>query len=165
MLNEAMVLMCMLLELAAQVIEDAGVEQNLLGESAEADTNKAERDLGSGGSLMGDRPLTWLVLAVNGPGSGPPVGLRWDPVGTSQCSLLQFQGTKTKAVLGRAYEEGLLDASRETACAAQRIYSSFYSQSTGILKERTSYPHETSKQRQIRHLLPKEIRPPPSPRR
>ena len=128
MLNEAMVLMCMLLELAAQVIEDAGVERNLLEESAEVDTNKAERDLGSGSEpLMGDRPLTWLVLAVNGPGSGPPVGLRWDPAGTSQCSLLRFQGTKTKAVLGRTYEEGLLDASQETACAAQRIHSSFYS--------------------------------------
>jgi len=89
MLNEAMILLCTLLELAAQVIEDAGVEWNQLEESAEADTNKAERDLGSGsGSLIGDRPLTWLVLAMNGPGSGPPVGLLWDPVGAIQCSLL-----------------------------------------------------------------------------
>jgi len=166
MLNEVMVLMCMLLELVAQVIEGAGVERNLLEESAEADTNKAERDLGSGsGSLMGGRPLTWLVLAVNGPGSGPPVGLRWNPIGTSQCSLLRSQGTKTKAVLGGAYEEGLLNGSQETACAAQRIHSSFYSQSTGILEERTSYPHETSKQGQIRHPLPKEICPPSPPRR
>lgn len=77
MLNEVMASTCMLLELAAQVIEDAEVERNRLEESAEVDTSKAERDFGSRpGSSMDDRPLSWLSLAVNGSGSGPPVGLR-----------------------------------------------------------------------------------------
>jgi len=77
MLNEAMASMCMLLELAAQAIEDAEVERNRLEESAEVDTSKAERDFGSrSGSSIDDRPLSWLSLAVNGSGSGPPVGLR-----------------------------------------------------------------------------------------
>ena len=126
MLNEAMASMCMLLEFAAQVIEDAEVERNRLEESAEVDTTKAERDFGScSGSLMDGRPLSWLILAMNGSGSGPPVGLRQNPVGSSQCSLLRFQGTKTKAALGRSSEEGLFDKSHETACATQRTRSSY----------------------------------------
>ena len=48
MFNKAMASMCMLLELAKQVIEDVEVEQNRLEESAEADTTKAEQDFGSG---------------------------------------------------------------------------------------------------------------------
>ena len=76
MLNEAMASMCMLLELAAQAIEDAEVERNRLEESAEVDTTRAERDFGSGSGSMDDRPLSWLVPAMNGYDSGPPVGLR-----------------------------------------------------------------------------------------
>ena len=54
MLNEAMASMCVLLELAAQVIEDA-----------EVDTTKAERDFGSGsGSSIDGRLLSWLILLV-----------------------------------------------------------------------------------------------------
>ena len=89
MLNEAMASMCMLLELAAQVIEDAEMERNQLEESVEVDTTKAERDFGSGsGSSIDGRPLSWLILAMNGSGSGLSVGLRRHPVGSSQCSLL-----------------------------------------------------------------------------
>jgi hypothetical protein len=128
MLNEALASMCMLLELAAQAIEDAEVERNRLEESAEADTSKAERDFGSGsGSSMDDRPLSWLIPAVNGSGSGPPVGFRWNPMGSSHCSLPQFQGTQTTAVLCWTSEEGILDKPPETDCSTEWIHSSFYS--------------------------------------
>ena len=74
MLNESMASMCMLLELAAQAIEDAEAERSRLEESAEVDTDKAERDFGSGsGSSMDGRPPSWLVPVVNGSGSGPSV--------------------------------------------------------------------------------------------
>lgn len=79
MLNEAMTSMCILLELAAQAIEDAEAERNRLEES-ESDTNKAEYGFDSSpGSSMDGRPLSWLV-PVNGPGSGRPVSPQWIPV-------------------------------------------------------------------------------------
>ncbi|KAF9644332.1 hypothetical protein BDM02DRAFT_3122069 [Thelephora ganbajun] len=79
MLNEAMGSMCMLLELAAQAIEDAEVERKRLEERVEGDTNKAERDFGSGdGSSTDSRPLSWLVPA-NGSGFSPPVSTYSSP--------------------------------------------------------------------------------------
>lgn len=75
-LNEAMGSMCLLLELAAQAIEDAEAERDRLEESTESDTRKAERDFGSGtASSIGGRPFTWLVPVANDPGSGPEVSL------------------------------------------------------------------------------------------
>ena len=76
MLGEAMASMCILLELAAQAIEDAEVARNRLEESAEVDTSKAERGFGSGsGSSMDGRPMSWLVPVANGPVPGQPVSL------------------------------------------------------------------------------------------
>ena len=76
MLNETMNSMSMLLELAAQAIEDTEVERNRLEESTEADSRKAERDFGCGdASSIGGRPVTWLVLVSDDPGSGPQVSL------------------------------------------------------------------------------------------
>lgn len=82
MLNEAMASVCVLLELAAQAIEDAGAERDRLEESTEADTTKAEWNFGSGfGSSVDGRPLSWLVPMVNDSGPGPPVSLRSNPIG------------------------------------------------------------------------------------
>lgn len=71
MLNDAMASMCMLLELAAQSIEDAEVERKCLEESVEMDTAKAER---GSGSSVGDRPMSWLVpVNANNRGFATPV--------------------------------------------------------------------------------------------
>jgi hypothetical protein len=77
MLNEAMSSICILLELAAQAIEDAESERNQLEESTEADTTMAERDFGSGDwSSIDGRPLTWLVPEdMNDCGFGPLVSI------------------------------------------------------------------------------------------
>ena len=161
-LNEAMTSMCILLELAAQAIEDAEAERNRLEESAEVDTCKAERGFGSGsGSSMDGRPLSWLVPS----GFGLPVSLRCNPVSSSQCSLLLFKGTEPKAFLGPTSKEGLLNESQEIACAAQGIHSSFNSQQARILEEGASYSHETPEQREIRHPSFEAIRPLPPPQR
>ena len=78
MLNEATASICMLLELAAQVIEDGEAERRRMEESTQADTNEAEVDFGSGdGSSAGGRPLSWLIpVDASGPGSGRPVSTR-----------------------------------------------------------------------------------------
>jgi len=74
MLNEAMASVCMLLELAAQAIEDAGEERKRLEESGDVETDMAERDFGScDGSSAGGRPQSWLLSAANGHGPGPSV--------------------------------------------------------------------------------------------
>lgn len=62
MLKGAMTSMCVLLELAAQAIEDAEAERKRLQESAELET-RAERGSQSDWSAV-DGPLSWLV-AVN----------------------------------------------------------------------------------------------------
>ena len=80
MLHEALASMCMLLELAAQAIEEAEAGRNRL-EDFESNTSEAEQELGSGSSLSTDvRPLSWLV-PVDGRGS--PVSL---PMGS--CRLV-----------------------------------------------------------------------------
>jgi hypothetical protein len=74
MLNEAMASMCILLELAAQAIEEAEAERNRLEES-QPDTNKPEQDFGScSGSSTDGRPFSWLIPA-DGPSSSRPVSL------------------------------------------------------------------------------------------
>ena len=100
MLNEAMASMCMLLELAAQTIEDAGAERGRWEEFAEVDTAMAERDFGScDGSSTGGRPQSWLLSAANGLGSVPPVST-WVPSTGScklcKCSLLQSKELQRK---------------------------------------------------------------------
>ena len=72
MLNEAMASMCILLELAAQAIEEAEAERNRLEES-ELGTNKAGKGSSFGSGLSTeDRPNSWLV-PVDDPVSGRPV--------------------------------------------------------------------------------------------
>ena len=92
-LNEAMSSMCLLLELAAQAIEDAEAERDRLEEYTEADTRRAEWDFGSGTvSSIDGRPLTWLVLPVaNDPGSGPEVSLQWCLVGFTSTHFCDSQ--------------------------------------------------------------------------
>lgn len=92
MLNEVMASMCMLLELAAQAIEDAETERNRLDDSVEVDTSKAERGFGSGsGSSVGGRPISWLDPVMNGSGPGQPVSLcRRNLVGSSTVLTVFF---------------------------------------------------------------------------
>jgi len=89
MLNEAMASMCALLELAAQAIEGAEAERTRSEEFTEADSDKAERNFGSGvDSSMGGRPLSWLVPTTNDPDSSSPVSNRvfqWNPTDSRQC--------------------------------------------------------------------------------
>lgn len=57
-LDEVMSSICMLLELVAQAVEDAGAERKRLEWPAEFDTARAERGYGSS---MDNHPLSWLV--------------------------------------------------------------------------------------------------------
>ena len=74
MLKGAMVSMCVLLELAAQAIEDAETERRRLEQSVELNTTKAERGSAFNGPTVDGRPLSWfLVLNTNEYESGNAV--------------------------------------------------------------------------------------------